>query len=431
MLARLWQLPSGAITTVMIALFFRPEQQGVYYLILTLTGLQALADAGLINTLLHAASHETAGARLDRRGFFRTRRRSRARLAAITRFAVVWFVSAATLLIVAGTLVGVMLLRRQPDGMTAFPALAAAMIAAGSAFALSPLVGILEGCNQVRVVNRYRLLQAVLGSLVVWGCLISGAGLWTAAAAIATQLVCELLLLAGVYRRFFVQLWRTVPGRFDWRRELWPLQWRIAVQSIARYAAFLPILPVLFDTQGPEVAGRYGMTWQVVNNLIMIAYVYIRTRSPDFGRLIAERRRGDSVAAFQAATVGSTLLLIGLMALFCSGLWGLGQLPWTPARQVAARFLNLEICLWFAVASVPLHLVQCFAMYIRSQKFDPIWRASLPASAALTGLAYWSASRGQIEWIAWSMMLVFTAEVIALGWMCRWYHRHFQALESS
>lgn len=428
MASRIWQIPSGIVTTLLIALCFQPDQQGVYYLILTFTGLQALADAGLINTLLHAASHESAKARFDASGFFRTTARARGRLSAMMRFAAIWFVVAATVLVIAGTIAGVVLLQRQNVAGQAAGPLAVAILLSAAALSLSPMIAILEGCDQVNTVNRYRLGQTVSGSLVVWICLVGGAGLWTAAAAIGTQLAWELGLVFGRYRRFFVQLYRTPPRHFDWQREIWPLQWRIGVQSIARYLAFLPILPVLFDTQGPELAGRYGMTWQVMSNLMMVAYAYVRTRSPEFGRLIAEQRRDESNSAFQRVTAGSTMLLILLVASFCIGLSVATMINWPVAQKLAGRFLTPWTCVWFALAVIPLHTTQCFAMYIRAQKFDPIWRVNLPSCLSFALLAYWAALSGNVHWIAISMAVIFTLSTIALALMWRFYHRHFQSV---
>lgn len=429
MAARLWQIPSGVVTTLLIALCFSPDEQGLYYLILTLTGLQALADAGLINTLLHAASHEAANARFDGHGFFRSDKRSRGRLAGLLRFAAAWFLVASSLLVIAGIAAGVFLLNRQQVLDDGIAPLATAMLLAGLALSLSPMVAILEGCDQVKVVNRFRLGQTVLGSVVVWLCLASGAGLWTAAGAIATQLVFEAALVLWRYRPFFAQLLRTRPDHFDWRREIWPLQWRIGVQSVVRYLAFLPILPVLFDTQGPELAGRYGMTWQVMSSLMMVSYAYLRTRSPEFGRLIAEQRRDESYAAFKRVTLGSTLLLILLVSCFGLSLVAIGAIDTEITQKVASRFLDVSACALFAVAVIPIHLTQCFAMYIRSQKFDPIWRVTLPSCISLAVLSFFAARTGQVEWIAGSILLTFTLSAIALAMMWRWYHHHFQSLD--
>ncbi|MGI9471588.1 MAG: hypothetical protein ACR2NZ_08670 [Rubripirellula sp.] len=427
--ARIWQIPSGIVTATLIALCLDERQQGIYLLLWWLVGFQALVDAGLLNTLLHAASHEAAKSRFDSRGFIRVSRRSRGRLAGLTRFAIAWFGIAAFLLAVVGGIVGVVLLNRTGVAFHDMGPLFAAMMMAGLALSVSPLIAILEGCNQVQVVNRYRFGQAVMGSLVVWACLMSGAGMWAVAAGITVQLVWELALVASRYRRFFFQLVRTATRDFSWREEVWPLQWRIGVQSIARYVAFLPIYPVLFDTHGPELAGLYGLTWQVMSNMMMVAYAYVRTRSPEFGQLIAEDRRTESNQLFRRATVGSTLLLSAMSLTFCVVLGLLPQLNWEYTTKFASAFLDPIICVWFAVALIPIHLTQCFAMHIRSQKFDPIWRVNLPACLTLTVLAYFAAKSGEVVWIAVAMIVTFTASAVALALMWRWYHRYFERIE--
>ena len=420
MAARIWQIPSGVVTTLLIALCFAPDEQGVYYLILTLTGLQALADAGLINTLMHAASHEFAGARIDDRGFFRGPSRARARLSAMTRFALGWFSVAAGILVLVGLVAGCVLLDSQDRLAAAIAPTGVAMILAGAVLTLSPLVAILEGCNQVDTVNRYRCGQVVTGSLVVWGCMMAGGGLWTAAMSIATQLVWEIGLLGFRYREFFVQLLRTQPGSFDWRVEIWPLQLRLGVQSVARYLAFLPIYPVLFAGHGPVLAGRYGMTWQVISNLMMVSYVYVRTRTPELGRLIAEGRHRESASVFKRATFGSTVLLAVLVLAFCATLAVLVHSGVEVFAEIAGRFLLPTICIWFALAVIPMHLAQCFSMAIRSQRIDPIWRVSIPSCLILAVLTVAAASSGRTHWIAIAMLVTFSVTSFALARM--WIH---------
>ncbi|OYP35433.1 hypothetical protein [Rhodopirellula sp. MGV] len=428
MFARMWQIPSGVVTTLLIALCLQPDQQGVYYLILTLTGLQTLADAGLINTILHAVSHEIAHSHFDRQRRFRGPKRARSRLAAIFRFAAFWFSVAAALLCIGGVSFGYVMLARQQMAVSSMLPLFVAICLSALALALSPMIAILEGANQIHEVNRFRLGQVVTGSFVVWLALSVGAGLWAAAAAVLVQVLWELVLIGFYYRRFFVQLVRTPAGEFDWKHEIWPLQWRIGVQSVARYLAFFPIYPVLFDQHGAALAGRYGMTWQIFSNLSMVAYVFVRTKSPEFGRLIAADQRDASLRLFRQATLGSTIVLVSLVSVFCVSLSILQQIPFDLARQFGSRFLASSQCLIFAVAIIPMHLTQCFAMYIRSQRFDPIWRVNLPTSTTLFALGYFAALQGRVEWIAVSILVVFSAAATALGTMSRWYDRHFAAL---
>ncbi|MCA9136084.1 MAG: hypothetical protein KDB00_04980, partial [Planctomycetales bacterium] len=417
MAAKLWQIPSGAITALLLRLTFSDSDQGIYFLILTFTGLQGLADAGLLNTLLHASSHEAAGSRFDGQGFLRAGKGSRTRLAGIYRFAIRWYFAAAVVLVTVGLVAGWILLRRSGMETVGMPPLIAAMLLAGAAFALSPLVSILEGCNQIKTVNRYRLGQIVTGSIAVWAAMTLGAGLWTAAVAIAVQLGWELGLIFRYYGAFFSQLRRTVAAGFDWKSEIWPLQWRIGIQSIVYYLAFWPIYPILFDAAGAERAGQYGLTWQVISSLLMVSYAYLRTRSPEFGQLIAAGRRDQSNAAFRQVTIGSTLLLVLSTGSFCLVLYGLGLTGNEIATRVQSGFLSAGTCVWFAIAVIPIHLTQCFGMHIRSQKIDPNWRISIPANLLLAFFASWAAGLGEVKLIAAGMFAANLFSAVALGLM--------------
>jgi hypothetical protein len=336
---------------------------------------------------------------------------------------------AAILLASIGTVTGIVLLRRAGVGISQMGPLFAVMGFVGLTLTLSPLISLLEGCNQVQTVNRYRLGQAVTGSLIVWAFLSVGAGLWAVAAAVATQFVWELAIVIGRYRRFFIQLLRTKTEGFSWREEVWPLQWRIGAQSIFRYVAFLPVYPVLFDVHGPGLAGRYGLTWQILNGLLMVSYAYVRTKSPEFGLLIAEKRRSESKQLFLRATLGSSLLLLALTMSFCAALWILATVDIGSSQDVTNAFLEPSVCVWLAIALLPMHVTQCLSMYIRAQKFDPIWRVSIPACIILAGLSYLAAKAGSMVGIAAAMMLSFGSSAIALSFMVQWYDRYFSQRE--
>ena len=176
---RVWQVPAALVTTVLIALNLDEQTQGVYYTLLTVIGLQSLADSGLLNVLMHAVSHEWSQLRLDGNGFLRGPRRIRQRVAAIARFGLIWFVLAGLALTIVGTAIGIGLFYSQGVMHNVLHPLVVGMLFAGSSLVLAPLIACLEGCNQVEHVNRYRLMQAITGSIVVWSCLAGGANLWT------------------------------------------------------------------------------------------------------------------------------------------------------------------------------------------------------------------------------------------------------------
>ena len=53
------------------------------------------------------------------------------------------------------------------------------VIVHGLHLTLVPAIGILEGCGQIAHLNKYRVWQGVLGSVVVWLLMWQGFGLWS------------------------------------------------------------------------------------------------------------------------------------------------------------------------------------------------------------------------------------------------------------
>ena len=55
---KVWTLPAGLVTALLIAAFFSPELQGYYYAFSSLLALQVFAELGLGTVLTCYASHE-------------------------------------------------------------------------------------------------------------------------------------------------------------------------------------------------------------------------------------------------------------------------------------------------------------------------------------------------------------------------------------
>src|SRR6185503_15411499 len=102
-----------------------------------------------------------------------------------------------------------------------------------------PVWAVLSGCNQVGAINFYRLVEAVLRSLVLWLALLSGAQLWSTVLAAAVVLPWTAWFVCVRYGRFFLSLIRQPETeRVQWRTEMLPMQWRIAVSWLAGYFSF-------------------------------------------------------------------------------------------------------------------------------------------------------------------------------------------------
>jgi O-antigen/teichoic acid export membrane protein len=312
-----WQFVGGTVSVLLISLYFTQELQGYYYTLSGLIALQLFFELGMGAVIVAVASHEWAHLKLNERGAASGASEPLSRLASLAHFVAVWYSLVCLLFVVVVGAAGVVFFVR--SGASSIPWMSpwlALVVLSGALLWLLPLAALLEGCEQVSVVNRFRLIEAVSANVVVWCAILAGAGLWALAAAAAARLVCQAYLVGVRYRSFFLGLWRTPPGpRLDWRKEVWPMQWRLAIGSIAAYFSFALFTPVIFSYHGDAAAGRIGMTWTLVTVLHSAAIAWVQVRAPQFGVLIARRDYAELDRVYNRVFRVSLVLL----AIACGG----------------------------------------------------------------------------------------------------------------
>jgi hypothetical protein len=454
---RAWQFVAGPISILVIAAFFTPELQGYFYTFASLMGMQTLVELGLHGVVINVSSHEWSRLQLAADGSIVGDAEALRRLAGLKRFVARWYAMVAfVFFIVCG--VGGAVFLDQPRSAGAAntagsmvetpPVTASRPGAAGDVpgtavalpreawiapwFCLVALNGLLlwawafsamlEGCNQMIVVHRVRLLQFMTGSLAVWASMAAGLGLWAAVVSVAVRLAWDFWLIAVRYRRF----WQSLPGRKDdpaisWRREIWPLQWKMAVSGIAGYLAFSLFTPVMFYFHGPVVAGRMGMTWTILTAIESAAFAWVQVRGPLFGILAARRDWREMDRVFVRLTAISWMFyLLGAVGL-CTGVWGLNALPWPLTQRLASRMLALEPTAVFAAGFLLLHLPRCQTIYVRAHKQDPFLVAGI-VSHGLTAVLIVALGKayGPIG-AAWGLLAVVA--LVDLPWWTQIWNR--------
>ncbi|EEF22549.1 conserved hypothetical protein, partial [Ricinus communis] len=134
-----------------------------------------------------------------------------------------------------------------------------------------------------------RLSLAVCGSISCWITLACGAGLWATVMVPAMALLIPLFWLLRYQRGVLSMAWYN-PGRgFNWWREVWPLQWRLGINLLCGYLLTQINIPILFNTQGPVLAGQLGLSLAIVNTLGLVAQSWITRRVPLMAHAAASR----------------------------------------------------------------------------------------------------------------------------------------------
>jgi hypothetical protein len=403
-LTRSWQFIAGPISMLLIVSRFSRELQGYYYTFGSLLALQVFVEVGIGQVILQFASHEWSKLSFDEKGYVRGDPDAFSRLASLGRIAFSWYFIGGIILVIALSIGGYVFFSHSPSHgiFWTFPWFALCVVT-GATFCIVPVWSLLSGCNQIQAVYFYRLVAGFLSSLTVWIAIASGAGLWTGSIYSLVVLTWGIIFIWRKYRHFFkIFLRRTEGPIIKWKEEILPFQWRIALSWLSGYLAFSLFTPVLFKFQGPIVAGQMGMTWTLVGVVGSIAGIWIDTKTPQFGILVAQKNW---------VTLDKLILRAGMMSMFiCIAGAGLLEVFIIGIncffKVLSLRFLPpLQIGI-FLVATILMQSTIPLSSYLRAHKKEPFMGLSigigvLVAISTIIGGKYYS-SLG----VAWGYLAV-------------------------
>lgn len=382
--ARIWQSLAGLMTLYFVVRYLSPTIQGYYQTFLSLIALQSFLELGILVAIVSVVSHEWAGLSLEKQSLVGDEMR-RARLASVTRFVGLWFGGASALFLIVGGLAGYLVMARHGEMELWLAPWVATILLAACYFGLQGFIALLEGCNQILPVALYRLVQSVVAALFLWLAISSGAGLWSLAIQLGGSVLVAATFLIWRFGPFLSALIRSrAPSSFNWRIDVWPMQWPLAIQGLVAYFNFALFTPVIFTYHGAIEAGRIGLSVQVVTALTAIGAAFLAVRAPRMGTAYAmgdlERYRGiwRGAAALSLATVAGGSVVIALAI----------SLGVQNGFAAASRFLDPiafgALLLWGLI----LNVNQCLASYWRAQRIEPVgFLGAIPG--LLAGLAIW------------------------------------------
>ena len=382
--ARIWSSLAGIATLFAISKFLTPAEQGIYYTFSSLIALQVVFELGFSFVILQLASHEAAHVVRTGAGF-EPGSIAHSRLASILKKTIGYYsvmaIAMALILLPAGIFFFRMNGLSHSNGWLS-PWCFVALLASAS-LPTAPLVSFFEGCGEISQAAELRLIQAVTGSLLAWSAFVVHAGLFAPGMIIAGQVICATVWLMR-RRSLMSSLLRSDSKAHwvNWRTEIWPFQWRIAISWISGYLIFQLFNPVLFAFQGPIVAGQMGMSLAISTALANIGLAWINTKASPFGTLVARRQYRELDRVFNDALRQSlALLTIGCLLTWICAQIAAAYLPGIGRRLLPALPLGLLLA-----TTILNHIVFSQAIYLRAHKRESFLSISV-LSAVVVGVS--------------------------------------------
>lgn len=381
-----FQAFAGLISVLMIVHFFSPEEQGYYYTFLSLIALQSFLELGFYSVIINVASHEWSKLSTDKNRAVSGDETAMSRLKSLILFVLKWYSVIGALFVSAISIAGYIFLSRSGheniDWETPWLVL---VVFTGLNLCLGSMQFVLEGCNQVKSINLYRLTQHVASSLVAWTVIALGGKLWALPSIAMVNFAAFSIFLGLKYRHFFTSiLAHEIKEKIDWKLEIWPMQWRIGIQGVFSYFLFSMFVPVMFHYHGAVVAGQMGLTLNLTSTIQGMALAWVQSKVPQFGIHIARNETGSLNFLWRQSVMFSLGFVACGSASLIGLLYGLGL--YFP--DLAVRFLPVLPSALFLGAVFFTQIIQCQAAYIRAHKCEKLVVPSVVASS-LMGLTVW------------------------------------------
>jgi len=370
--ARCIQAFGGVGIVVFIARYLSKDEQGYYYTFGSIIAIQVFFELGLNSIITQYVAHEMA--HLKWADHINTEGDSsyQSRLASLLHFVVKWFSFISLLLLIALIIAGNYFFTKfnnRLDVSWQMPWAILSLTTCGFLL-IDPLFAFLEGLGKVKEVARMRLIQQTVYIVTVITLLFYHFKLYSSALAVlASFLTMLLLFLFSDNSKILFKLWKLKgEWKVNYRKEIFPYQWKIALSWMSGYFIFQLFNPVLFATEGAVIAGRMGMTIAALNGVLGLSMSWINTKVPLFSGLIAQKNYAELDKVFFKSFLQTIIITtLGLITLFA-----IVFVLQKEDLSIGNRFLSL-LPLSFMCFSFLLNcLAFGMATYLRCHKSEPL-----------------------------------------------------------
>ena len=377
------QAIGGVIAILFVAHYLTEKEQGYYYTFGSILAIQFFVELGLSNIIVQFVSHEAVNLQWTDQTTFKGPEESCSRLASLFRFSVKWFTLVGFILIFVLLISGYFFFsiygndENSVDWQAPWIVLS---ISTSLSLIFSPILIFLEGLGRVKEVAKIRMIQQInqVGLTILF--FSFGFKLYSGPlAAFISFVIIAVWVFQKDHRSLMNFIWNKL-GKWtvNYKKEIFPIQWKIALSWISGYLIFQLFNPVLFATEGPVVAGQMGMTLAVLNSILMFSLSWITTKVAVFSRLIANKEYVRLDILFNNTLVKSSLvnilsLSVFLFLIFLTRYFGLTIY----GKYFGDRFLPYLPMIFMMIPISLNHFIASWATYLRCYKKEPMLVQSL------------------------------------------------------
>ena len=275
------------ISIIFVAKFFSEKELGIYYLIMSLFGLQLISDLGFSKTMAIFISHESHKLKLENNLLIGPVR-SLSRVILVFNLVLTWFKKSSIILFLIYLFLGSFFFLYKDSNFDLFKLwILLSLISCFSIF--SPLIfGFFEGINNINRANIFSSAQLIISNLFFL-LSIDKFGVYSILMKSIGGLVI-LLIYIYYHRKLFEQLTVFRKVEVKLKNQFRDQQKKFALTSIMGYLALGTFVPFSYYFISSEFSGKLGFSLQIVNTLSNFLFVFFTINYPLISQDIAERK---------------------------------------------------------------------------------------------------------------------------------------------
>lgn len=396
------------IILYLIVTHFTSSEQGYYYTFGSILAASMFLELGLGMVLTQYASHEFALLNWDDNGSLDGDRIALSRLISLMKKSARWYGVLSILVVIVFIPGGIAFLSSNSASLNVHFVLPWIILVLFSSLTLcvTPLLAMLEGCGRVADMQKMKLYQISFGALFVCIVILSHGNLFAASSLAITNFIVSIFWILTKYKGLLNQLkgndYVIESHQISWKKELFPMQWKIGISYISGYLTFQIFTPLLFRFQNAAVAGQMGMTIYISNIALSMGMVWLSTKFPSYGAIIKQKNYASLDRIALANTIYSLIFTLvfsvcGLVIIYFIKIY---------YPRIGGRLLSLSAISALLFSNFVIILITSMAGYLRAHKEEPLLISSIIQALVTVVVAIIAAKYYNADILAYSFALV-------------------------
>jgi O-antigen/teichoic acid export membrane protein len=372
----------SVVSIILVVKYLSGFEQGFYYTFGSIVAIQIFFELGLNGIITQYVAHEVSNLVWENNKNLSGESKFKSRLSSLLHFSINWYLFFAIILMVTLIAVGFIFFNKydHTNGSVIWKA-PWILLAIGTVInlILSPIVAFIQGLGKVKEIAQIQFIAMILRLSIVWGGLVLGAKLYVLGLGSIISALIITIIIIKTYRKLLYNIWETtIIEKVNYKTEIFPFQWKIALSWMSGYFIFQLFNPVLFATEGPEVAGQMGMTLAALNGILSLSLAWITTKIPLFSGLIAQKGYVKLNNIFDKTLKQSVLINFSGLAFLMLIIYLVRYFNIEiSCKPLGKRFLNYIPMFLMMVPIFLNQFVASWATYLRCHKKEPFLVNSL------------------------------------------------------